>query len=200
MIVRHTAEALGETVSIFSEDGAYRYWHRRESTADLLKPARRILWGLCNPSVAGQAREDGSIKSDKTISTCVGFGERMGATDHGFLNLLGRIGTDPESLLGCPDPDGPDNAEVWAAAFQWLMAGPRPILVFAWGGRLWNDRQPGGRDLLNARSRSIARAVALAKEHLISGQCLGTTEAGEPRHPSRLGYDALDRLAYWKAP
>lgn len=184
-----TADDLAGSEAIFSPCGAYRVWLKRGSGGDLAAPTRRILWGLCNPSVAGSARADGSIRSDKTISTAIGFGERLGANEHGFLNLLSRIGTDPSSLYGVTDPDGPQNAEAWSAAFDWLMSSDRPTLIFAWGGKLWTDRIAGGRELLNARSVSIARAFRLADEKLITPQALGLTANGSPRHPSRLGYD-----------
>lgn len=190
MIVAHDIALLPQASAVFSECGGWRYWLQLGGGGDLLTGDRRILWGLCNPSVAGTLKPEGGLRSDKTISTCVGFGERLGANRHGFLNLLGRIGTDPESVLGCPDPDGPDNGAAWEAAFDWLRASAEPpILIFAWGGKLWHERQEGGRELLNARSRSIARAFALADHHGITPQALGLTAGGAPRHPSRLGYE-----------
>ena len=188
------AAELAARSSLFSPCQRYRTWLKRGEGGDLVNRERRILWVLCNPSVAGALRDDGSEKSDKTISTCVGFGERMGANRHGFLNLLSAIGTDPASILGMDDPDGPLNAETWAAAFDWLKQAERPILMFAWGGKLWHDRQEGGRELLNARSRSIVRAFALADQHVLIPKALGLTANGSPRHPSRLGYDAIDQL------
>ncbi len=120
-----------------------------------------LTWCMLNPSTADETVDD------PTIRKCIGFADRWGYGSIRVVNLFALRATEPRELKWHPDPVGPENESVLSA-----LTGD---VVAAWGGSI--PRTP--------------RADILARLALRSARwCLGTTRAGEPRHPLMLGYAA----------
>ncbi len=139
---------------------SYRYalWRRW----DLARP--RVCFVLLNPSTAGAAQDD------PTIRRCLGFARRWGFGSLEVVNLFAWRSTDPAALRLVPDPIGPRNDR----AIRRSAARARTVVV-GWG-------EAGG---LLGRDRDVTR--------LLSGRpllCLGVTRRGRPRHPLYLRSDA----------
>lgn len=145
----------------FSNDKVYRY----RLTRSLGSAGFRICWAMLNPSKA-----DGD-RNDLTVSKCMEFSRRMGASSLVVVNLFALISTDPKKLLTHADPVGPLNRYFLKTA----ALGCDKLMV-AWG----------------ALPRRIMGAAAPMVEELLFWNkqtfCLGDTKSGAPRHPSRLGY------------
>lgn len=154
----------------FSDCGTYRY--RLSTHWDRAKG--HVVWVMLNPSKAGRPLPDGRIETDMTFSKCCGFAERWGFGGVELVNLYGYIETESHALdaLAAAGIDlvGPDNDAHVAAA----LAGGAGLVVVAWGGHpLVAERAP----------------VVLAKVPAgVDVVCLGRTQEGHPRHPSRLAY------------
>lgn len=154
--------------AIFSPCGRYRYLLTRQWHAG--DPALCAWWGL-NPSKAD------AEKNDLTISKMCGFSQRWGFGGLIVVNMFALISTNPKIMVTDHDPVGGDlDAHLWAL----LRLDKRVTrIVCCWGNlptrekRLWCRVDDWARKL-----KADPRAV-----------CLGRTKtAGEPRHPSRLGY------------
>lgn len=139
-----------------------------------------VLWVLLNPSQADRNRD----QNDLTVSKCEGFSRRWGHSALWVVNLFSVIATDPAEL---------DNHTLLTACLPeahirlcQLAAGAAEV-VAGWGSSI-----PGH---LIARVNVVRAALQEATEAPI--RCLGTTNGGHPRHPSRLGYDT-ERVAFRK--
>jgi hypothetical protein len=143
--------------AIFSPDGLYRYWLRRD-----LEPQRgkRILFIMLNPSTA-----DGEV-DDPTIRRCKAFAEREGGSVLEVVNLYALRTPHPVVLRGHPAPVGPANDQHLRSALR-----GNDLVVCAWGA----DEGP-----IRGRSAVVA---ALALDEGQALWCLGTTQSGAPRHP-----------------
>jgi hypothetical protein len=147
--------------------------HHRYSLVHRWNPLfgdRLILWIGLNPSTADEA------KLDPTLKRIAGFSSRDGYDGFWMANLFGLRTPYPKEMMAAPDPVGPENDAA-------LLAGAARCerIVAAWG--VSGDYQ--------------ARADAVVR--LFAGRelwCLGTTQAGHPRHPLYVhGEQALVRYA-----
>ena len=129
-----------------------------------------------NPSSADEHHDD------PTVRKCRGYAERWGYAGLLMLNAWAIRGTDPaEALQADQEPIGPDN-DAWIADFAHrghlpLEHGDRaPINLFvaAWGN-------PG-----TQQGRGAAVTQLVTRHRPL--HALGTTQAGQPKHPSRLAY------------
>ena len=145
-----------------SECGHYRYRLWREWEPDGLH--RPLLWVMLNPSTAH------ATKDDATIRRCVGFSKTRGYGALMVVNLFAYRATHPKDLLSVDDPVGPGNDEVLKAELGACFEA-----VAAWG-----VNHP---KLTRPRFNAIKR---WARNGLL---CLGTTNAGHPKHPVRLAAD-----------
>ncbi len=118
-----------------------------------------------NPSTADETR------NDPTVSRCIGYARRWGFGALVVTNIFALWSTDPAGLRRVPDPVGPDND----LALRRVATHSDAVLV-AWGaGGALGGRAADVRDLLSG----------------VDVRCLGTTKAGEPKHPLYLRKDAL---------
>ncbi|MGH3410038.1 MAG: DUF1643 domain-containing protein [Streptosporangiaceae bacterium] len=135
--------------------GPYRYLLTRR-----WGPDRVVCFIMLNPSTA-TAEQD-----DPTVTRCRGFARREGCGGMVIVNLFGLRSPSPRMLLYHPEPIGPSNDETVFA-----QAGQANIAVAAWGTAGSQPRLASRRDKVEAALSGI------------SLWCLGTTKAGEPRHP-----------------
>lgn len=150
---------LDDRTATFSDCGRYRYdLTRRWGPGDL------ALWVMLNPSTAD------AVVDDPTIRRCIRFSLREGAGGLVVTNLFALRSTNPVGLLDAGDPTGPTNKETIC---RWLADGRVGWCVAAWGAWWTNARHHPPR--LN-----IEQFAADAGRTLL---CLGTTTAGDPRHP-----------------
>lgn len=154
----------------FSPCGRYRYQLTRQWHAG--DPAWCVWWML-NPSKAS------ATESDLTVAKTIGFAQRWGFGGNIIVNMFALVSTNPKIMALDHDPIGPDNdVHLWNI----LRAPSVTRIVCAWGnlptgctdGPLWRRIDEWARHL-----KDDCRTV-----------CLGRTKNGEPRHPSRLGYNA----------
>jgi hypothetical protein len=138
---------------------------------------RRVMFIGLNPSTADET------KNDLTISKCIGFAKRWGYGGITMMNLFAYRSTDPAGLLRTDNPIGSGNLE--AFGYRRSQVG---LIVAAWGSLPAPWKRQLGFD------RHVERVVQHAIMEPI--YCLGTTADGSPRHPSRLGYDAVREL-WW---
>jgi hypothetical protein len=139
--------------------GRYRY-----SLARWWGPGARLAFLMCNPSTA-DAEQD-----DPTIRRCVGFARREGYDGIQVFNLYAYRATKPADLWaawkrGVDIRGGERNDDLLAEVFR--QSGHQPV-VAAWG------QHPKGSRIQSVLDLHPASANLL---------CLGTTKAGEPRHP-----------------
>lgn len=158
-------ETLKEKGAVFAKrtDGQhnfYRYGLYREVEWTLYQDW--VLWIGLNPSTAG-ANDD-----DMTIAKMKGFTRRWECGAFAVVNLFAMVATDPDRMAATTDRLGPYN-DAWIS--ELAATGPSKI-VACWGGMGGLD----GRDL----------AISSEIPNLL---CLGKTQKGFPRHPSRIAYD-----------
>jgi len=144
----------------FSPCRRYRWWLERQW--DPGRP-RLIFIGL-NPSRADDQRDD------PTLRRLVGFARSWGFGALEVLNLFARITASPALLRRSEDPVGVAT-DGW---IQWrllaLRAQRRPVVWLGWG----NHGSWRGRD------REVLALLQISRPTLA---CLGSTLAGQPRHP-----------------
>lgn len=147
--------------AVFSPDRRYRY-HLARCWG--LSTSRVCFVGL-NPSRAGELHDDHTIRKE------IGFAQRWGFGALDKVNLYGLVSTDPRGLATAADPFGPDNSRVALGA----IAGASRVVV------AWGDIPKG---LPMSDVLDIVATVLPSKRF-----CLGLTQSGSPRHPSRLSYE-----------
>lgn len=129
----------------------------------------RILWIMLNPSTADARANDPTIERCERRSWSMGFGS------YRIVNLFGFRASDPADLKRADDPVGPSNDRVvLRAARQWLRD-ESDLILCGWG----------------VHGAHLGRSTALCKKLLRTGRpmsCLGTTQAGHPRHPLYVSY------------
>ena len=161
-------------------------WTARDATGD--EPVLAMV-GI-NPSSAGDQA------SDRTCANFWAIAQRHGWRRVLILNLFSAPATEPPDLLGYSGRPGYGRyvAEELRAV---VAAGGRAVA--AWGalsGSIPPESAYAGRSgelraLLRERRDEVLREVGSA----VPWWCLGRTEDGSPRHPSRLGHDV--RMEPW---
>lgn len=137
-----------------------------------------VGWVLLNPSVADDHRDD------LTVTKCMRYADQWGYGGIAVANLCSYVATSPGDLFTCAMPnDMVRNAEHLAR-----VVARCDLVVVGWGDNV--DRLPPRR---LAGAELVERFVDLASRH---GRrrgivCLGHSQRGNPRHPSRLGYDQV---------
>lgn len=141
----------------FSECGSYRYLLGRVWS----KSRPMLLFGMLNPSMAGE-RDD-----DPTVRRVCGFAQREDFGGVLVINAAAARTPHPRELAALRDPFGPHNAEV----VKWF-AQRIDVAVAAWG----------------CPPTKIAGRVEWMRG-LRKWFCLGTTKDGYPKHPLYLAKD-----------
>lgn len=141
-----------------SDCGAYRYRLTR-----FWGPEHALPFAMLNPSTA-----DANL-DDPTIRRCMGFARREKAGGIIVVNLYGLRATEPAELRKVKDPFGPDNRANIHALGKWAFLAGMPI-VCAWGTNGW----------LKSANRDTVHLLKSTGANLV---CLGTTKAGDPKHP-----------------
>lgn len=157
-----------ENECVFSRDRRHRYSliHRFNS----LFAGDLIMWIGLNPSTADETQ------LDPTLTRIRSFSDREGFTGFWMANLFGLRTPYPKEMMAAKDPVGPENDAS-------LRAGAKNCskIVAAWG----------------AIGEYQERAEAVVK--LFPNRelwCLGTTQAGHPRHP--LYVNGKQPLVRWR--
>lgn len=170
------------STAIISNCGLYRYvLTRKLPEMDNLKAAGIVddrgscLFIMLNPSTAD------ADKDDPTIRRCKSFARATGCSDLVVANLYAFRAKKPAALRTAADPIGPENDE-W---LRKLSARSRDV-VLAWGADTGPDPD---------RVRQVLEILTANKCRLL---CLGTSKAGQPRHPLFIRGD--QRLQEWIAP
>ena len=163
-----------------SIDGEYRYTLGRdwwEPGCQAQRGVSLITFIMLNPSTADAEMDD------PTIRRCIAFARREGAYGVEVMNLYALRATDPSELVGHPDPVGVGNdALLVDAACQHTTF----RTVVAWGAN---------KMVTPDRVRVLTDAAETAGTTL---WCLGTTKAGQPRHPLYVKGD--QPLIPWSSP
>lgn len=115
----------------------------------------RVAFIGLNPSTADESA------NDPTIRRCIGFARGWGYSGLVMVNLFAWRATDPKHLAKVEDPVGPMNDEtlLWACCTCTRT-------VAAWGANRWAEGRAG-----------------VVTAQLLYLWCLGTTKAGQPKHP-----------------
>ncbi len=154
--------------AVISDDGLYRYsltrsWDPASVAAEHAGP---VVWVMLNPSSADASTDD------NTIRRIVGFTNSFGHCRAQVVNLYAWRSTSPAALALAPDPVGPDNDDMIAAALD-----SAALVVAGWGAH----RGIGER---------VARVHGMAAARNVTLHCLARTKDGHPRHPLYIRGDA----------
>ncbi len=162
---------FGNSSAVFSSCQRYRY--RLDRIWDAALPP--LAFGMLNPSTADHERNDPTIERCERRARAMGFGRLI------VWNLFAYRATDPKILKKQPDPVGPDNDNFISDVLVETRKQQGKIVV-GWGthGVLLNR---------NSQILEIARALS------VELYCLGTTNAGQPKHPLYVPYQ--QELASW---
>jgi hypothetical protein len=151
----------------FDPTGAYRYALWR--VWDAKRPP--LVFVMLNPSTA-----DG-WRVDPTIRRCMGFAQSWGYGALTVVNLFAFRATCPRTLRQADDPIGPANDLHLRNAVASAAA-----VVFAWGNH----------GCLHERDRAVLTLLLAQKRRAFPALCcLGTTSAGQPRHPLYVRADTV---------
>jgi hypothetical protein len=149
---------LTSRLAMFSACGRYRYWLRRNLTANR---DRHVLWIMMNPS---RANED---MNDPTTTMTTGISARHGYGVHGVVNLSALIEPNSASLTADAGATDPVNLQAVERALGWI-ARHKGDIVIAWGAS--RHLKSRGKDML----------FRLRRRRLL---CLGHNADGSPRFP-----------------
>lgn len=135
---------------------AYRYVLGRWLDRSANVAARRVLFCMLNPSTA-----DARIL-DPTVRRCVQFSLSWGFGTMVVVNLFAFRSTDPGALAKSADPVGVENDSMIKCEAE-----EADLVVAAWGSH----------PIAVERSKRVLSLLGK------SVMCLGTTIAGQPKHP-----------------
>lgn len=131
-----------------------------------------LLYIMLNPSRATEAQNDPTIERCQRRATALGYGAFTAC------NLFPLCATDPRDLKAHAHPDTPDHDRILRHA-----ADEADTILCAWG--------------VHGTHRNRAAEVAALLDGLPLF-CLGTTQAGDPRHPLYVPY--ATRPTPWHRP
>lgn len=164
--------------ALLSPCGTYRYTLGRDLIGSPTAAHKPCLFIMLNPSTA-----DANL-DDPTIRRCIGFAKREGCTFLTVVNLFAYRATDPADLVGefqmGTDIFGPDNVQHVNRELRRHNRDLGHLVIAAWGAHPFAE-------MAHEVRKQVLAAGAL---------CLGTTKAGEPRHPLYLKSDTA--LIPWK--
>ena len=163
------ADLFGTSIAVFSPARTHRYVLLRVWDAAL----PRIVFLMLNPSTAD------AFVNDPTVRRCLGFARRNGYGSLVVVNLFALRATNPAELRTHPDPIGEHNNQ-----FIVSYCATGSTVVAAWGVH----------GTLGDRWIEVTEILASAG---VGMKCLGTTKAGQPRHP--LYVPGATPLADWLA-
>jgi hypothetical protein len=152
LVLEQGGDLIEQRVAVFDAALTYRYLLAVRWSA-----APAAVFVMLNPSTAD------AHENDPTLRRALGFARRERCGALVVVNLFALRATDPDTLAGHPDPVGPANDAILAAA-----VGGAELVIAAWGA--------GG--ILHHRDQAVMRL--LAPTHW---SCLGHTRGGQPRHP-----------------
>lgn len=155
------SDLYSEKAAYLSDDGLYRY----DLTRQWAVGSDKLTFIMLNPSTAD------AFVDDATIHRCIGFAQREGLSGLRVVNLFGFRASKPSALVAAEDPVGPGNELSIDLALQFAAHCGTPV-VAAWGA--W--RHP-------AFDAKIPNVRLMANMYRMPLHCLGTTQAGHPRHP-----------------
>lgn len=146
--------------AVISKDRTYRYWLERDLpwsfyVGEGVAPETMCAFVMLNPSTADAELDD------PTIRRCRHFATALCASKLVVANLYAYRATQPKALRGAADPVGPDNDRYLLDALR------AQHVIVAWGAHAEPERVE--------HFRALAGTTPL--------WCLGTTQAGAPRHP-----------------
>lgn len=118
---------------------------------------------MLNPSTADAS------KDDPTIRRCMGFARSRGFGGIIVANLFAFRATSPADMKAALHPVGPFNDQHLTDLMKWAGRAGVPV-VAAWGAHGSHQGRAG-------QVLSLARLIGCRMV------CLGTTQAGDPRHP-----------------
>lgn len=148
-----------------SLDGEYRFWLAREWS----EGGKRVCWIMLNPSTA-----DAEV-DDQTIRKIIKFSRREGFDALDVVNLFALRTPDPKMIKSHFKPVGGS-----AANDSWIMdtAVKADLVVCAWGAH-------------GTYLRRDMQVLTMLRRHLPDRRivCLGTNQAGSPKHPLYLRDD-----------
>lgn len=165
--------AVFDPTAVLSPCGLYRH-HLSRTWA----PGTSMLFVMLNPSTAD------AYQDDPTIRRCIGFAKREGFAGVEVVNLSPFRATDPRAMLAHEVPADVLGTDASIIRPRLHAAGK---VVVAWGSH--GSRVPH----LVERMLGI-----LAVEDQDELWCLGTTKAGQPKHPLYLRADTP--LVRWEVP
>ena len=154
--------------AVISECGRYRYTLTRE--IDPFEP-RRVLWVMLNPSTADATADDPTIRRLK------GFSRLWGCGAFTVVNVYALRSPSPKDLWCCDDPVGPENDRYIKDECAKV-----DTVVVAWGA--------------HAKAQRVAQVHEIVRHWCRDVMCLGTTQAGAPKHPLYLPNDTA--LVAWQ--
>lgn len=169
------SDLLTQRDALFSDCRTWRY--RLSLTWD---PSRWPMFVLMlNPSTADE------VANDPTVERCERRARRLDYGGLVVLNLFAYRATDPDDMKRAPDPVGPENDRIIRETLKPFPDLPGREVLAGWGAH-------GGH---LGRDRAVAALLAELGSRVM---CLGTTAAGQPRHPLYLKNDA--ELRPWSPP
>jgi hypothetical protein len=151
-------------VAIISLCGRYRYALRREWNENLPP----FVLGVLNPSVADAYIDDPTITRNLHRAKAYGCGSLI------VWNLGAGRATDPDDWIAMADPIGPGN-DFYVRAMLVECRDRKGIAVVGWGTR----------GSFMDRDKAVQKIAAEVGVHF---RCLGTTKAGQPKHPLYVSY------------
>ena len=164
-----------EAWAVVSPDDRYRYLLGR--SWDQLTSPSIWVFGMLNPSRA-------RIKNDMTVSKCIGFAKRGGATGVVLVNAMAFSSPYPDEVVEVSERRDDDGVrvDVYGAendvAIDWTRSLPHVSKrVAAWGK-------------IPEPLEGLADRGTNAFLNFGSISCLGINADGSPKHPSRLPYSS----------
>lgn len=182
-VVNDLFSTVAEPVRTMLGAGAPEVWHATDEFSDCghFRFTLEYRWGAASvPPMIFVGQNPSRASHQRTDATVIRCARRAYRADLGglvVLNLFPRVATLPKDLWAAGE-DPVEEARNIITIRRTVEANPGAVALFA----------PGGDDHPRHRAQA-AKVEALLRRLGLSLFCLGTTNAGLPRHPSRLGYD-----------
>jgi hypothetical protein len=154
-VIGNLAPKLGN--AMFSPCRTHRYVLYRDWLAG--RDLRRLMVIGLNPSTADE------FANDPTVTRCCNFAKGWGFSGLVMTNLFSYRATDPACIKAAAHPTDTEND-------RWLLqeAAAAGLVIAAWG-------------VHGSHLDRAAQLTSMLRNAGIELHCLGTTKAGDPRHP-----------------